>query len=704
MLSSLAEILRGANIKFFLTMGRRFVTKSTSFGEDDSGEGTEVTVVAHKKRRGVFARLFFTITFLVPLSLFLWRGAAFPIDNETCLECHGTPDILELSREERLEMVVPTPKKQEVRKGELTLFVNYGKFRSTVHRDLSCVDCHTDIDDIPHPQRMGLVDCAQCHEEIVGQYDKSKHAKVSHRLCFECHNPHATTSFRKLSQKDRMAICLQCHEKNGHRWLPQRGLHFQYLECTVCHSPEAVKGLFFHLTAQGKDGKRFNLSYPQLEGATRGYKGDVAKAIDRNGNSIVEVHEINRFLAKLKEQGVQSPQLEEKVLVLRPYHNFTDQITQIKDCTMCHVSTAPFYSQVMLRLPTRGGELITVKMDKAIIGKIPPIPSKDNYFNTVHGKNGVECIDCHADLTVLRAGTGFEVKGLKTPVCEHCHEGVMNEYKESLHYKVSEKICFGCHDPHSSVPFEELNVAQRQAICTKCHDPERGHDWLPQKELHFKYLECTMCHAPQAEKGVVFYLQRVDREGKAERLEYGEVAKLLGTEKPDLVKLLDSDNNGFLEDREVLSFLTLLKKKNPGENIELGVRVLVLKPSHNYTDKGTKAKDCTVCHSSQAEFYKKLIMEIPEQGGGIRTLPMDKSILVGIHPIPVTSDFYLLGESKISKRDISDMLFVVRKIGYKWLDVIGIVFILGGLSFAGLHGLVRILTFKMRRKRRHNEE
>jgi hypothetical protein len=45
----------------------------------------------------------------------------------------------------------------------------------------------------------------------------------------------------------------------------------------------------------------------------------------------------------------------------------------------------------------------------------------------------------------------------------------------------------------------------------------------------------------------------------------------------------------------------------------------------------------------------------------------------------------------------------VRKVGYKWLDVIGIVFILGGLGFVSLHGLVRILTMGMRKKRRHNK-
>ena len=663
-----------------------------------------MTLVAdNKKRGGSFARIYFTISlvFLVPFSLFSWAEVAFPIENKACLKCHGTRDILQMSKEERVKMVIPTPKKQEVRKGELTLYVDYEKFRSMVHRELNCVDCHTDIKGLPHPQRLGMVSCAQCHDKIVGQYEKDKHAKVSQRLCFECHNPHATTSFKKLSQQERMGICLQCHEKDGHQWLPQRELHFQHLECTVCHSPKAEKGLFFYLTAEGKDGKRFQFSYRQLEDFTRGYSGDVVKAIDRNGNGIVEVHEINRFIARLQEQGVQSPRLEEKVLVLQPYHNFTDEVKQIKNCAMCHMPGAPFYSQVMLRLPEKqGGGWRTVKMDKAIIGKIPPIPSKDSYVSTVHGKHGVGCVDCHADLTVLRAGEGFQVKGLKTPVCANCHAGVTAEYKNSLHAKVSEKICFSCHDPHSSVPFVELGVEQRKAICTKCHDPEQGHVWLPQRELHFKALECTMCHAPQAEKGIVFYLQRKNKEGGVERLAYGEVAKLLGMERPDIGKLLDSNGNGYLEDREVLSFLHLIKERNPQDNIELGVRVLVLQPSHNYTDKGTKAKDCSLCHSSQAKFYSKVIMEIPESRGGIRTLPMGKSILAGIHAIPVTSSFYLLGEDRFAKRDVIDLLFMVRKIGYKWLDVIGILFILGGLGFVSVHAFIRIVTIKMR-KRRH---
>ncbi len=408
-----------------------------------------MTPVADKKRQEKFFHLFSTISLALFLlvSLFSWSGVAFPSEpmgNEACLQCHGARDILRLSREKRLGMVIPTPGSAGVQKEGLTLHVDYAKFLSTAHRKLNCIYCHTSIKYLPHPQRLGTVSCAQCHEEIAAQYEKSKHAKISQILCFECHNPHAATSFRKLSQQERMGICLRCHEKDGHQWLPQRDLHFQYLECTVCH-------------------------------------------------------------------------------------------------------------------------------------------------------------------------------------------------------------------------------------------------------------------APQAEKGIVFYLQRLGKGGETERLDYGEVAKLLGMGRPDLAKLLDSDSNGFLEDREVLSFLKSLKERNPRENIELGVRVLVLKPSHNYT-KGAKAKDCSLCHSSRAEFYAKLIMEIPGSGGGgIRTLPMEKSILTGIHTIPVTSSFYLLGEGRIGKRDIADLLFILRKIGYKWLDVIGILFIVGSLGFVGIHAFLRIVTIGMRRKRRHKE-
>lgn len=633
-------------------------------------------------------------------------SSCFAAGNADCLECHGSREILRLTPEERLGMVIPVPGgRRERGAGGLSLFVDVQAFRASVHGELSCVDCHADAERLPHPQRMATPDCAQCHQEEVAQYATSKHAKVSERLCFECHNPHTTVSFRRLSGVERRGICLRCHREDverGHRWLPQRALHFRYLECTTCHAPKAKKGIVLRFASVDQQGHEVALSYEQLRPFARQYGDDVAKAVDFNGDGRVEVYEVTRFLARLKRGGIGSACLKEEVLVLQPFHNFTDEVRHVKDCTMCHTSRAPFYSRVTLSVPRRAGGWRTLEVDRAILAKIPPIPSKDYYYSTIHGKSGVECIDCHADLRVLPKQGGFVIS-MKTPVCGRCHRRVMEEYKRSLHYKVSRRICFGCHDPHSAVTFSRLSAEQRRAICERCHPHvERKHDWLPQRALHFKYLECTMCHSPQAEKGMVFYLKATDATGRQRRLRYPEVARMLGTEAIDLASCLDKNGNGRLETREVLSFLKLLNARR-GERwkrIELGVNVLVLRPSHNFTDRGTRAKDCAICHSSRAEFYSKLVLEIPEPGGAVRTMPVEREILVGIHPIPVTSDFYLLGESRISKKDIEEFLYVVRKIGYKWLDVIGLLFVLGAMGFVCLHGLIRALTVRLRIHRR----
>ena len=423
--------------------------------------------------------LIIVLFLLLPALACLWPGAAAGLGNEECLECHGTRDILEMSKEDRLEMVIPTPEKEEVWKGKITLYLDYEGFQASVHRELSCLDCHNDIQELPHSQRLGLPDCGQCHDEIVKQHEKSKHARVSKRLCFECHDPHLTTPFKDLTQQERIGICQQCHKEFGHTWLPQPQLHLHYLECTVCHAAKAEKAMFFQITAKKEDGTRSALSYQELQEFARGYKGDIAKAIDITGNDHVELFEIKRFFAKLRQGGIQSPQLREQILVLQPYHNYTDEVIHIKDCTMCHVAAAPFYTEVALRIPGKNGGFHSIPLDKSVIEKMPPIASKDYYYDTVHGKNGVECIDCHADLTVLRDGEEFAVKEMGTPVCEKCHQDIMAEYKDSVHYRVSEKICFGCHDPHASVSFRELRVEERTAICTKCHEPVRSHDWLP---------------------------------------------------------------------------------------------------------------------------------------------------------------------------------------------------------------------------------
>ena len=53
---------------------------------------------------------------------------------------------------------------------------------------------------------------------------------------------------------------------------------------------------------------------------------DLAKVVDRNGNGTVEVNEATEFLATLRAKGVKSPRLQEQVLVVQPFHNYTDEV------------------------------------------------------------------------------------------------------------------------------------------------------------------------------------------------------------------------------------------------------------------------------------------------------------------------------------------------------------------------------------------
>lgn len=100
-----------------------------------------------------FTAKFVLIMILPILSL----GLAAPLlaqdltDNETCLECHADAERSEPA----------DPNMVQVHSAD-------GGFNHEAHEMWSCVDCHTYIEEIPHPEGVGdmSVDCLNCHEEV----------------------------------------------------------------------------------------------------------------------------------------------------------------------------------------------------------------------------------------------------------------------------------------------------------------------------------------------------------------------------------------------------------------------------------------------------------------------------------------------------------------------------------------------------------
>ncbi len=128
---------------------------------------------------------------------------------------------------------------------------------ASVHQDLGCTDCHSNIPSGPHPENplsglAGVGICTQCHDTQAADLDQSVHGGVLD--CTACHgSPHeilapsnAASSMHPLKQ---IQTCGQCHDSkeilDGYlasvhgRALVVSGL-VNAPACSVCHGSHAI--------------------------------------------------------------------------------------------------------------------------------------------------------------------------------------------------------------------------------------------------------------------------------------------------------------------------------------------------------------------------------------------------------------------------------------------------------------------------------
>lgn len=247
-----------------------------------------------------------------------------------------------------------------------------------------------------------------------------------------------------------------------------------------------------------------------------------------------------------------------------------------------------------------------------------------------------------------------------------------------------------------------MTAKDRRDMCLKCHDANETHRWLPQRQLHFHFLECASCHDLNAEIGVVTSFVDTSSLRSKKVLSYHQLTCVNDKENSRIIEALDKDGNGKLSPEEIQDALAKIRASGITD-ASLKFRILVLRPAHNFTDRGEQTRDCSLCHSEKAKFYSKVVMEIPEKDGEFRTIPVDKRILASPDYRLLRGDFYLLGESKLRKKDLDELLAMVRRIGFKWIDLIGACIVAFWLCVVCLHAAVMFMTRKLRRVRRAEE-
>ncbi len=180
-------------------------------------------------------------------------------DEENCLICHRYPAM----------------GRYDENGNKRVYYVNDQLFSASVHGQLRCKSCHTDVDKIPHGD-VKKVDCAtQCHikdpssnrefshKRMVDLYEGSVHGKNAHEskvfvedlpTCTYCHanrqyNPYAGYwGNSEALSRETLARCQGCHTNK--EWTKKVYAHFTHRMrrrrsqseiirlCTSCHEDE----------------------------------------------------------------------------------------------------------------------------------------------------------------------------------------------------------------------------------------------------------------------------------------------------------------------------------------------------------------------------------------------------------------------------------------------------------------------------------
>lgn len=302
---------------------------------------------------------------------------------------------------------------------------------------------------------------------------------------------------------------------------------------------------------------------------------------------------------------------------------------------------------------------------------------------SVHNANDVSCTDCHSDIEELDWDSDVPHPTSLPVDCTMCHDAEGEAYMDSVHQKAGGKgitiPCYACHGYHYVSYLEADSVYEREnGFCLKCHNPNKMHDWLTQKETHFTYVECTVCHALKAPRYVNLRLFDLI---KNEFLDGDEFLKALGTDYEGFMPLVDTDGNGVISTAE-FDDMVLKMRANGVRGTYHGELVVDIVPTVHNVNRGQANRECEQCHMPTSPFFKDVRISLNRGNDTVEFYEVERAVLSTYH----VNHFYAIGGTRI-----------------RLLDQIGLALIAGGLGVVVCHLTVRIATAPVRRRRKEKE-
>jgi len=314
--------------------------------------------------------------------------------KKECLNCHQRKDI-KASSDGR------------------SLYVDIAKMNNSVHNDLACSKCHTEV----RPSKVRScetiktkVNCGSCHDNVKSNFMKSIHGKLNLKndpdapSCTTCHGEHEVLKKdnpeSKIFTVNIPKLCSECH-KNGHKAAVRISKKNNALDSIIENYTESVhgKGLTksgLTVTANCSDCHSAHLENNHKDPNSSTHKDNISKTCGKCHWGVQE-----KFNKSIHSANVSKSDKELPV------------------CNSCHVAhsvTDPTKDEFRFSIMETCG-----KCHQQI---------SSSYFDTYHGKASIlgsaksaKCHDCHSSHEILPTSDINSSLSRKNIVntCSTCH-------------------------------------------------------------------------------------------------------------------------------------------------------------------------------------------------------------------------------------------------------------------------------------------
>ncbi len=513
---------------------------------------------------------------------------------------------------------------------------------------------------------------------------------------------------------DEAQACLGCHAAPGMTMTFQDGAtvsvqvdesHFQntvhgFLDCTGCHTTVSLDN---HPSAKYASRKQFLLhlasacrtchAEEQLI-ANRLHQRAIAKANAPPCSSCHGSHAIRKVPTQKEKLSTTqycltchhqqlTKSIKGEVVSLTIDEEWIRHSVHSKHaCTDCHTA----YSKADHPLPQPGSVRELSIMASDACSRCHPDKSAQHkgsiHYAMLSGgdQRTPVCTDCHGAHDVGPKALAHTMAG---EPCRKCHGEIFSAYQESVHGVAQQKggthapLCSDCHYAHEVRP--AMASRSPRELCMTCHpDVAAAHDaWLPNTEAHFEAVACTACHITGGFERSV-YLRATEGEDGMMMSDSVLRRVFAGTK----VVLAAARGNQLEAD----DLWRLYRDKDIGANIHLSgtVNLSDRRHAHHLAPKTEAVRQCEWCHSANAKFFQSAAMAVARPDGRETLYEVDAEALRSVYAMLPLSNFYVLGGTRI-----------------RALDYLGAVMVLGGMMVPIAHGTLRMLTARLRRRRRH---